>query len=67
MRIPDIPDGLVAALVPIIVLAVAFVGYCLWDLRRSDVRHLPKWLWAVICVISVPAGGIVYLLVGRER
>ncbi len=55
-----------AALAPIVVLAVAFVAYCLWDLSRSRVRYLPKWAWAVICVVSVPAGGIVYLLVGRD-
>lgn len=67
MNFTAIPDGLVAALVPVIVLAVAFMAYCLWDLSRSDVRHLPKWVWAVICVVSVPAGGIVYLLVGRDR
>lgn len=56
----------VAALVPLIVLAVAFVAYCLVDLARSPVRYLPKWAWALICVASVPVGGIVYLLVGRQ-
>jgi len=55
-----------AALAPLIVLAVAFVGYCLFDITRSEVRHLPKWAWALICLLSVPAGGIVYLIVGRE-
>ncbi len=54
-----------AALAPILVVASAFIGYCLYDLSRNDVKHLPKWAWAVICIISVPAGGIVYLLVGR--
>jgi hypothetical protein len=54
-----------AALAPIAVLAVAFAGYCLFDLSRSDVRYLPKWAWAVVCVVSIPVGGIVYLLVGR--
>jgi hypothetical protein len=55
-----------AALAPVIILAIAFVGYCLFDLSRNDVRHLPKWLWAVIVIISIPLGGIVYLLVGRQ-
>ena len=53
------------ALAPIVVAAAAFIGYCLYDLSRSGVKHLPKWAWALICIISVPAGGIVYLLVGR--
>jgi hypothetical protein len=55
-----------AAVAPIIVLAVGFVAYCLVDLSRSDVRYLPKWAWAVICVVSVPLGGIVYLVAGRD-
>ena len=57
----------VAALVPFILLSLAFVGYCLYDLSRNDVRHLPKWAWAIVCVISVPAGGIVYLILGRRH
>ncbi len=56
----------VAALAPILVLVLAFIAYCLFDLSRSDVRYLPKWLWAMICVLSVPVGGIIYLLVGRQ-
>jgi hypothetical protein len=56
-----------AALAPVIVVALAFVGYCWVDISRSEVRYLPKWAWAVICLISVPMGGIVYLLVGRDQ
>ena len=55
-----------AALAPLIVLALAFVAWCWMDIARNEVRYLPKWLWAVICIISIPIGGIVYLLVGRE-
>ena len=63
-----IPD-LVGAL-PIVVLlaAVGFAIYCLYDLARiSEVRVLPKAAWAVIICISSPLGGIVYLVVGRDR
>jgi hypothetical protein len=52
---------------PLILVAVAFVVYCWFDIVRNDVRYLPKWVWGLICVLSVPLGGIVYLLVGRER
>jgi Phospholipase_D-nuclease N-terminal len=58
------------ALLPILVLvaAVAFTVYCLIDLARaSSVKHLPKWAWAVICLISEPLGGILYLIFGRDR
>jgi hypothetical protein len=56
-----------AALAPLALLALGFVAYCWYDLSRSEVRYLPKWVWALICVASVPAGGIVYLLVGKEH
>ncbi|HKZ30367.1 MAG TPA: PLD nuclease N-terminal domain-containing protein [Acidimicrobiia bacterium] len=55
-----------AALAPVLVLIAAFLVYCLVDLARSEVRHLPKWAWATICVISVPLGGIIYLTIGRK-
>jgi len=56
----------VAALAPLVVLVVGWVAWCWWDIAHGPVRHLPKWVWALICVVSVPIGGIVYLLVGRE-
>ena len=56
-----------AAVAPLIAVAVAFVGYCLYDLSRSEVRYLPKWAWALICVLSVPLGGILYLALGRTH
>jgi hypothetical protein len=38
------------------------------DIVRADhVQYLPKWAWAILSVISIPLGGIVYLLVGRDR
>jgi hypothetical protein len=57
-----------AALAPLIIVAAGFVVFCLVDLVRAErVRYLPKWLWAVICLVSVPLGGIIYLTVGRFR
>lgn len=60
----DVP---LAALVPLVLAAVAWVVYCLWELSRSEVRGLPKWAWGLIVVVSVPLGGILYLLLGREH
>jgi len=57
-----------AALLPVVVVAVGFVVFCLFDLARArEVRYLPKWAWALICVVSIPLGGIVYLVLGRPR
>jgi hypothetical protein len=55
------------ALLPVILLAVAFVGYCLYDLSRSEVDHLPKWAWALLILFVNPLGGIAYLVVGRAH
>jgi len=58
--------ALIAALVPLLVATAAFEVFVLVDLRRAaDVRHLPKWGWALVILLSIPAGSIVYLLVGR--
>lgn len=57
-----------AALAPLLVLGLVFVIYCWYDIASSPrVRYLPKWAWALISVASVPIGGILYLLVGREH
>ncbi|WP_375489540.1 ABC transporter ATP-binding protein [uncultured Mycobacterium sp.] len=50
------------------VVAVCFEAFCLINLCRAEaVRYLPKWAWTVICVISIPLGGIVYLSIGKTR
>jgi ABC-2 type transport system ATP-binding protein len=47
-------------------IAVVGIGFALWDLSRQEVRHLPKWGWAlVIALVSFPLGLILYLVVGR--
>jgi hypothetical protein len=57
----------IAAIAPLLLIGVTFVGYCLWDLaRQPGTRGLPKAVWAVLTVISVPLGGILYLLLGRS-
>jgi hypothetical protein len=57
------------AVLPIIVLAIAFDVYCLVDLIRSkSARYLPKSVWGLIIVlVSAPWGGLIYLFVGRDR
>jgi hypothetical protein len=48
--------------------ALAFALYCLLDVVRArQVQYLPKWAWALICVVQIPLGGIVYLSLGRVR
>jgi ABC-2 type transport system ATP-binding protein len=60
-------DGpLLWVIVGLATVAILGIGGALWDLRRSEVRHLPKWAWAlVIVLVSFPIGAILYLVVGR--
>jgi len=52
----------------LLVVAVGFTVYCLVDIARAAaVRYLSKWAWVLICLISEPLGGIVYLIVGRDN
>ncbi len=56
------------ALAPLVLLALGFVIWVVVDIARADsVKHLPKWAWIVLSMVSIPLGGIVYLLVGRDR
>jgi hypothetical protein len=58
-------------LIFVAVLAVGFVVFCLVDLARAkEVRHLPKWAWAILCLgigLTIPWGGIAYLVFGKVR
>ena len=59
---------MLAALVVIVavVLVAGWEVFCLADLARADrVRFLPRWAWAVACLIQIPLGGVLYLLIGR--
>ena len=48
------------------VVSAAFISYCLVDIVRAQAtRWLPKWVWAIFCVMTIPLGGVIYLLVGR--
>jgi len=55
-------------ILPGLLAAVGFAAFCLADLARAaEVRYLPKWGWALACLLSIPLGGIMYLSVGRYR
>jgi hypothetical protein len=59
---------MLADLVFVAGLAVAVCWMALWviELSRADeVRLLPRWAWALLCVFCIPAGVIAYLIVGR--
>jgi ABC-2 type transport system ATP-binding protein len=60
-----VKPGLGLALV-VAVVAVGFAVFCLVNLSRARVRGLPKWAWALIICVSIPWGGLAYLIFGRD-
>jgi hypothetical protein len=65
----QVPPHLLAALVPLVVLAVALDAYCLIDRARArSMGRGAKLAWAAVIVfVSAPLGALLYLLVGRDR
>jgi hypothetical protein len=59
---------MLAALVLLVGLAL-LAGWeilCLSQVVVAErVRFLPRWVWAVACLIAIPLGGVLYLLIGR--
>lgn len=55
------------ALLPFLVITILFTGYCLISVARaSETRYLNRGWWMLICLLSMPMGGIFYLLLGRK-
>jgi hypothetical protein len=58
---------MILVLAAAVLLAAAWEVFCLRDLARADhVRYLPKWAWAIVCLISIPWGGLAYVIFGRD-
>ncbi len=60
---------MLAALVLLLGFAL-LIGWEIVCLRQvilaERVRFLPRWAWAVGCLILIPFGGVLYLLIGRD-
>ena len=57
-----------AALVPLGLAWLGWLVYCLVAVVRAPaVRYLPRWAWALVCLVTVPIGGIVFLVLGRAE
>lgn len=54
-------------LLPVLILAALLIGWSLIDIARKPVQHLPKWAWALIVLLAIPLGAVIYLIIGRTR
>jgi len=57
--------AVVTALSPLVLIVLVFVVWCLIDMQQRETRYLPRWAWMAITILSIPTGGIVYVLIGR--
>jgi len=49
-----------------VVVAAAWIALWAVELSRAEeVRLLPRWAWALLCMFCIPTGAIAYLAVGR--
>ena len=54
-------------LIALLVVVSGFVVCCLVDIARArEFRRLDRETWALICLVSLPLGGIVYLSLGKK-
>ncbi|MEZ5100908.1 MAG: PLDc N-terminal domain-containing protein [Thermoleophilia bacterium] len=49
-----------------VVAAVVLLGLTLSILARTpEPRLLPRWAWAVVCVLAFPVGPVAFLVLGQ--
>lgn len=67
MNFVDFEASVLIPLIPVLLLVALLIGWSLIDMARKPVQNLPKWAWALIVLLAIPLGAIVYLIIGRTR
>ncbi len=58
----------IAVLLIALIVVIRFEMFCLTDIAQApEVRLLSRQAWVVVTIISIPLGGILYLMFGRPR
>ncbi len=58
-------SNLIPFLIPVVLLQLGLMIYCLVDLTRREKTKGPKWMWALIIVLGELLGPVLYLVLGR--
>ncbi len=54
-------------LIPLLIIMIAYILFLVYDiLNNKETKFLPWWLWIIVSCLSIPFGGIIYLLIGRD-
>lgn len=62
-----LPADALLPLLPVFVLLIILIGWALIDIARGPMQHLSKIVWAIVVLLFIPAGAILYLVLGRGR
>lgn len=54
-------------IIPLVMLYILYIIFFFLDIKNNEVRYFSKIIWFIICLISVPLGGIAYFLIGRKE
>jgi uncharacterized membrane protein YozB (DUF420 family) len=69
MSASHIDTGILLAVIPLAIIDLAMVIYCIVDLFKPDrkVRGNNKLVWLLVILLVGTLGWIIYLLAGREE
>ena len=45
-------------IIPLVMLYILYLIFFFLDIKNNEVRYFSKIIWFIICLISVPLGGI---------
>jgi hypothetical protein len=51
--------------IPLVVVQLGLMVYCLVDLARREQTKGPKWVWALVIILGELIGPVIYLVFGR--
>ena len=54
-------------IIPMVILYILYLIFFFLDIKNNEVRYFSKIIWFIICLISVPLGGIAYFVIGRKE
>jgi len=58
-------SSLIWLILPLVLLQLGLMVYCLVDLSRRENTRGPKWMWVVLIVLGELIGPLLYLVLGR--
>jgi phospholipase D-like protein len=69
VNVSGVDTTLLLALIPLVLLDLGMVIFCIVDLYKPDrrVRGGNKLVWLLVILLVSTLGWIIYLLVGREE